>query len=268
MSRRVDLDGLGLAVEERPGEMASKDAVVFVHGLGGSSYSWWAQLAACESRGQRAVAYDQRGAGRSDKPPGPYSVASWADDLVGLLDLLEIDRATLIGHSVGCMIAEQAAARLGRRALGLVMIGGGLRWRPESAPVFAERVELALAGRMDEIAATVARTGLSDRCRESDPALAGLMRHLIASNDPVAYAAWSAATAEAEMVDPDRVACPALAVCGELDPVAPPAFAETIASAIPDCRTAVVPGAAHWCQLEAPGALNEVLTGFLAELAT
>ncbi len=79
MAKRVELEDVSLSYEERGSETA--DAVVFVHGLGGSAYSWWAQLAACEARGYRAVAYDQRGAGLSSKPPGPYSVELWARDL-------------------------------------------------------------------------------------------------------------------------------------------------------------------------------------------
>jgi pimeloyl-ACP methyl ester carboxylesterase len=70
------------------------------------------------------------------------------------------------------------------------------------------------------------------------------------------------------MTEPERVPCPTLAACGELDPVAPPAFAEAIAAAIPDARTAVIDGAAHWCQVEAPGAVSEALLGFLREIAT
>lgn len=269
MASRVHFEDLDLAVEERrAGADGDGAAIVFLHGLGGSSYSWWAQLAACEARGLWAIAYDQRGAGRSAKPPGPYSVGLWAEDVERVLDHLEIGRATLVGHSVGCMIAEQATVRLGDRVNGLAMIGGALRWRPESAPVFAERVELALAGRMDEIATTVAGTGLSEARRDSDPALEGLFRELIASNDPRSYAAWSAATAVAEMTEPDRVLCPALAICGELDPVAPPAFAEAIAGAMPSAGTAVIEGAAHWCQLEAPAAVNDVLERFLGEIAT
>ena len=100
---------------------ATGPAVLFVHGLGGSAYAWWAQLAACEAGGYRAIAYDQRGAGRSSKPAGPYSVEQWAEDLVGLLDALGIERAALVGHSVGCMVAEHAALRLGERVRG--------RWR-------------------------------------------------------------------------------------------------------------------------------------------
>jgi pimeloyl-ACP methyl ester carboxylesterase len=268
VSKRLQLDGVAIAYEERGSSAADGPAVVFVHGLGGSSYSWWAQLAGCEARGHRAIAYDQRGAGRSDKPPGPYSVELWAQDLEHVLDLTGVERAALVGHSVGCMIAEHAAVRLGDRVAGLALVGGALRWRPEAGPVFEQRVQLAREGRMDEIAATVAQTGLSERCRRDNPTLCGLFRELIASNEPAAYAEWSAATAAAEMVEPERLGCPAIAICGELDPVTPPGFAEAIAEAIPGGRTASIDGAAHWCQLEAPEAVNGVLLRFLDEIAT
>jgi len=268
MGERIELEDVRLAYEDRGEGSAQGHTVVFLHGLGGSSYSWWGQLAACEERGHRVVAYDQRGAGRSSRPPGPYSIGLWAEDLERLLDGLEIEHATLVGHSVGCMIAEHATVRLGERVRGLVLIGGALRWRPEAGPVFEERVRLARAGRMDEIAQAVAQTGLSERCRQQDPALHGLFCELIASNDPQAYAEWSAATATAEMVETERVACPTLALCGELDPVTPPAFAEAIDAAIPSARAAVIEGAAHWCQLEAPAAVSACLLDFLDEIAT
>jgi pimeloyl-ACP methyl ester carboxylesterase len=268
MPQRIELDGLSFVYEERHPESAAEDPIVFVHGLGGSLYSWWGQLDACEAAGRHAIAYDQRGAGRSSKPPGPYSVELWVEDLERLLDGLGLGRVALVGQSVGCMIAEQAAVRLGQRVRALVVIGGALRWRPEAAPVFEDRVRLARSGRMDEIAATVAETGLSERCRAENPALHGLFRQLLAANEPDSYAEWAAATAVAEMTEPERVPCPTLAACGELDPVAPPAFAEAIAAAIPDARTAVIDGAAHWCQIEAPGAVSEALLGFLREIAT
>jgi len=266
MAKRIELEDVTLVYEERPGDSAA--TIVLVHGLGGSVHSWWAQLAACAGRGQRALAYDQRGAGLSDKPPGPYSVEQWARDLVALLDALSVERPILVGHSVGCMVAQQACVLLGDRARGLLTIGGALRWRDEAAPVFEERVRLARAGRMDEIATTVVGTGLSESRRASDPVLVGLFRELISSNDHEAYAECSAATAVGQMTHTEKVACPVLASCGEHDPVAPPAFAEAIAEAVPDGRTAVVAGAAHWCQIEEPASVNEILLGFADELAT
>ena len=121
---------------------------------------------------------------------------------------------------------------------------------------------------MDEIAATVTRTGLSEAFRQRNPAIEGLFRELIASNDPSAYADWAAATADAEMIEPDRVTCPVLACCGEHDPVAPREFAEAIGAAVPNGRVQVVRGAAHWCQIEAPEPVNEMLLSFLEEIAT
>jgi pimeloyl-ACP methyl ester carboxylesterase len=269
MPTAIELDDVTLVYEERnPDSRDSGTAVVFVHGLGGSSYSWWAQLAACEAQGHRGIAYDQRGAGRSTKPGGPYSVELWAEDLERVLDHLRVDAAILIGHSVGCMVVEHAAVRLGDRVRGLAMLGGALRWRPEAGPVFEQRVKLAREGRMDEIAHTVAQTGLSESCRDTNPALLGLFLELIASNDPGAYADWSAATAAAHMIEPGRVACPALAACGELDPVTPPAFAEAIAAEIPAGRTATIEGAAHWCHIEAPADVSALLLEFVDEIAT
>jgi 3-oxoadipate enol-lactonase len=238
--------------------------VLFAHGLGGSAYAWWAQLAACAKRGYRAIAYDQRGAGRSSKPPGPYSVESWAEDAVGALDALGIERAALVGHSVGCMVAEYAAVALGERAWALALCGGAREWPPEAVPAFERRAELARAGRMDEIAEAVAATGLSEGCRAEHPELHGLMLELIASNDPAAYADWALATGGGSMRDLDALECPVLAFCGAADPVTPPSFAEAIAGAVPDGRAATVAEAAHWCMLERPEAVSELLLDFLA----
>ena len=263
MAHRVETNGITLAYEDTGGDGA---AVIFTHGLGGSANGWLAQLEACRERGWRGIAYDQRGAGRSEKPAGPYSVTTWAEDLVGLLEGLGIERAALVGHSVGCMVAERAAVALGTRARALALCGGALGWRPEAKPVFEERVRQARAGRLDEIAELVASTGLSERCRHDDPRLLGLMRELIVSNDAAAYAECSAATAVATMDRPGEVVCPVLAFCGSEDPVTPPAASAEIAEAVPDGRTGVVAGAAHWCMIESPEATNRVLFGFLENI--
>jgi pimeloyl-ACP methyl ester carboxylesterase len=237
--------------------------VLFVHGLGGSANAWLAQLESCRRRGWRGIAHDQRGCGRSDKPAGPYSVAAWAEDAIGLLDRLGVERAALVGHSVGCMVAERAAVILGERVRALALCGGALAWPAESRPVFEERARLARQGRIDAIAEAVAATGLSERCRQEDPRLLGLMRELIAGNDPDAYAECAIATAAGEMTDLGALRCPLLAFCGEEDPVTPRASAAAIAAAVEGAELAVVEGAAHWCMLEDPAATDAVLFGFL-----
>lgn len=264
MSARLDLGEVTLAYEDTSGQ---GPVVVFVHGLGGSAYGWWAQLGACRERGYRAIAYDQRGAGRSSKPAGPYSVELWAEDLAGLLDGLGVERAALVGHSVGCMVAGHAAVLLGDRAWALALLGGALEWPDEAKPAFEQRAALARDRRMDEIAEAVTTTGLTERCRKQEPALHGLMLELIASNDPDAYAESALATGAGSMRDPDRVVCPVLAFCGAEDPVTPPAFSEAIAAAVPRGEAATVEGAAHWCMLERPRAVSQALLGFLGRCA-
>jgi 3-oxoadipate enol-lactonase len=260
VAERLDIGEVTLAYEDMG---TDGPPVVFIHGLGGSIYGWWGQLAACEPRGYRGVAYDQRGSGRSDKPDGRYSVEGWAEDLTRVLDGLGIDRVALVGHSGGCMVAQHASVRLGKRVWALALIGGALEWRPEAGAVFEERVRLARSGRMDEIAATVASTGLSARGRAENPVLHGLMLDKIASNDSRAYAASTQATGAGSMRAPERVPCPTLALSGAEDPVTPPDFAAAIANAVPSGESTVIDGAAHWCMLERPGAVNEAVFGFL-----
>lgn len=260
---RVDVDGISLNYEDTGGE---GPVVLLVHGLGGSTEGWRGQLEGAPSA-LRVLALDQRGAGQSEKPTGPYSVEVWAEDLERFLDALGVARAALAGHSVGCMIAEHAALRLGERCWALALCGGALAWREEALPVFEQRVELAAQGRMEEIAEAVATTAVSGRTRREHPELYERVKRLVASADPRGYAQWAAATALASMSDPTRLACPVLAFCGSEDPVTPPAAAEAIAAAAPAGRSAVVDGVAHWCMLEDPDATNAVLFGFLEERA-
>jgi pimeloyl-ACP methyl ester carboxylesterase len=194
-------------------------------------------------------------------------VETWAEDLTRLLAALEVETAALVGHSVGCMVAEQAASALGDRVWALALCGGAPAWPEQSGPVFAERARLARAGRLDEVAEAVAATGLSERCRREDPRLLGLMRALIAGNDAEGYALSAEATARGRMTGLARVGCPALAFCGEEDPVTPPAAAAEIAASLSRGETAVVPGTAHWCTVEDPAATNRVLFEFLERSA-
>jgi 3-oxoadipate enol-lactonase len=264
MAKRIEIEGVTFAYEDTGGDGPS---VLFLHGLGGSANGWLAQLEACRERGWRGIAPDQRGAGRSDSPTGPYSVRLWAEDTERLLDALGVERAALVGHSVGCMTAVHAAGRLGERIWALALCGGTPSWPEGAAAGFAERARLARAGRTDEIAEAVTATGLSEACRSRDPRLAGLMREAIASNDGESYARWAEAAAEGRMEGLDSLACPVLAFCGSEDPVTPPAAAEAIAAAATRGDTALVEGAAHWCMLEAPEATTTALFAFLERYA-
>ena len=260
MAERIAIGEIELAYEDLGGD---GPAVVLVHGLGGSLYGWRAQSRALAAAGYRAVAYDQRGAGQSAKPPGPYSMELWAEDLEGLLGALAIERAALVGHSMGCMVAVEAAARLGGRCPAVALLGGRASWPEEAVEGFAQRAELARSGRLHEVAEAVAQTGLTERCRAERPELWGLMVASIAASDPEGYAESALGTARGSMRRLDGLGCPLLAFAGSEDPVTPPADSERIAAGAPRGEHGVVEGGAHWCMLERPAEVNRLLTEFL-----
>jgi pimeloyl-ACP methyl ester carboxylesterase len=261
--KRIAANGIELAYEDT-GD--SGPAVVFVHGLGGSTRAWDAQLFACEDR-FRGIAYDQRGHGASEKPKGPYSIEQWSADLIGLLDGLGIGEAAIVGHSVGCMVAAETAAELGERVWALALCGGTPSWSAEGQQALTERAELARAGKMAEIAETVTTSGLSERCRQDRADIQRRMRELIEANDAKAYAEAATATAAGSMDGLERIESPVLSFSGSEDPVTPPREAAAIAARCQRGEAEVIPGAAHWCMLENPEAFNRLVFGFLERKA-
>ncbi len=266
MAGRIESNGIELAYE-RTGAGDGGPPVVLLHGLGGRREVWSAQREALGEAGFDAVAIDMRGHGDSAKPAGPYSVEQWCADLTGVLDGLELERATLVGHSIGCTVVEHAALELGERCAALAMLGGSLSFDETFQATLRERAELARAGRMREIGEAVAGTGLTQRAHAEQPDLVERVVELIASNDPHAYAASALATAEGAMREPAEVRCPALAFAGAEDPVGPPGAAERIAAAMPAGESDVVPEGAHMCMIERAEATTTLLREFLQRAA-
>jgi pimeloyl-ACP methyl ester carboxylesterase len=264
MAERVEIGEVGLAYERPGGDGA---AVVFVHGLGGRKEAWSEVVTAVAEAGFDPIAIDMRGAGDSDKPPGPYSIQGWSADLIAFLEALGIQRSALVGHSVGCMVSQHAALALQDRCAALAMLGGALAWVEGFESVLNQRAGLARAGRMREIAEAVAATGLTDRARAENPELVERFVTMFAANDPDGYAESALATARGRMVEPGRVLCHALAFAGAEDAVTPPTGAKEIAAAMPRGEFATVPGGSHWCHMEVPAAVSELLLGFLRRTA-
>lgn len=115
-SRFVDVNGLRLHARVA----GSGPVVLMVHGFPGSSYSWRHQLEAVAAAGFTAVALDTRGYGASDRPATDYTLPTLVDDLVGVLDALEADRAVLVGQDFGSRYAWNVARHHPDRVRGVV----------------------------------------------------------------------------------------------------------------------------------------------------
>jgi len=99
-------------------------ALLLIHGIGDSSETWLPVLDEL-SRDHAVIAPDLLGHGRSDKPRADYSVAAYANGMRDLLSVLEVDRATVIGHSLGGGVAAQFAYQFPERCERLVLVGSG-----------------------------------------------------------------------------------------------------------------------------------------------
>ncbi|MGF1545574.1 MAG: alpha/beta fold hydrolase, partial [Parvularculaceae bacterium] len=122
-ARRVEIgDGVGLAAYEMGEARGARPPVVLLHGWPEIARAWRRQLPAIAAAGFRAIAIDLKGFGASDAPHdvAAYSAAAMADDFVGLLNALDIDRAIFCGHDWGGAVvwpmAQRRPAR-GARAL-------------------------------------------------------------------------------------------------------------------------------------------------------
>src|SRR3990172_2875043 len=105
-----------------PGSGGRLTPLVCIHGFSLSGLIYERLLAALPD-GYRAIAVDQRGFGDSAKPPSGYTIPEFAADDAALLDALEIERAVVMGHSYGGMVAQQFAAAYPQRVLALVPVG-------------------------------------------------------------------------------------------------------------------------------------------------
>lgn len=113
-------NGINLAVYEQ----GQGPAVVLLHGFPELAYTWRHQLPALAGAGFRAIAPDQRGYGRSDVPPAvsDYRIEELIADVHGLLDALELETATFIGHDWGALVLWQMAMRTPERIAGLIIL--------------------------------------------------------------------------------------------------------------------------------------------------
>ncbi len=114
---RVESNGIGIHYEAR----GAGEPLVLLMGLGADG-GLWEDHVACYEKHFRCILMDNRGAGRSEKPPGEYATATMADDTAGLMDALGIARARVAGISMGSGIAQELALRHPAKVRSLVLI--------------------------------------------------------------------------------------------------------------------------------------------------
>lgn len=241
--------------------------IILISGLNGDHQSVWPQsLVDRLARDFQVIQFDNRGTGQSDQPDIPYSIEMMADDIAGLMQALQLEKAHLVGYSMGGQIAAQFAEKYPEKINKMI---GCVCYATINIHVrlFLETlIELHEYNLPESLIEKIGLpwifsnqfleknfTSLAKQQEKSEPnSLVGLKRHFEAQRTFIS---------EAERFRNIKV--PTLFIAGEEDLICPPADVKKFADLIPDSQMLIFPEAGHLLALEYPQKLAEVICDFL-----
>jgi 3-oxoadipate enol-lactonase len=245
----------------------SGEPLLLIMGLGGNAADWQMQIPYF-SREYQVIAFDNRGAGRSDKPKQPYTIAQMADDAAALLKVLGIASAHVYGVSMGGMIAQEMAlrhpARVRSLILGGTMAGGPSavmagpqmlqRWASTAALPLEESIVAGLSFLYSDEFIARNRRQLVDRALEMAdlaPPIDALQRQF-------------SAVARFNACDRlDQIRVPTLIIAGTCDKIVPVENSRILAERIPGAELVELEGAGHGFLAERAEEANAAVGDFL-----
>jgi 3-oxoadipate enol-lactonase len=266
--RFVTVDGRRLAYEEvAPAQPAA--TVLLLCGIGAKRQGWYKQLPTLGAH-VRTLALDYRDVGDSDPAPGPYTIAEVADDVDALARALEIERASVVGISMGGFVGLELALRHPDRVDRLVLVvtsAGG----PTHVSTSPEIMRLLMPGDEEvesgegarRVCAAVAGPGFAERHPEEIDAFVEIARHRPMTRE--AYLRQLQACRAHDVSDRlGAVDAPTLVLHGDTDPLVPVENGRNLAAGIAGARLVVYPGVGHIPEVEIAERFNDDLLAFLA----
>lgn len=259
----LDIDGARIYYEDR----GAGDGVILIHGFAMDTRIFDMQFELFAER-FRVVRYDLRGFGRSDLPIGPYSTL---DDLQIMMDRLGIERACIVGLSLGGSLAVEFTLTCPERVTGLVLAGSTLRGYPYSDDYVKEFLYYRKLARRKGIA--VAQTEML-----GNPLLRSIARrpelfvHVEAMIRDYSGFHWLRHDPHRVFYPPaierlGEIACPVQIIMGQNDIDDLQGVAARLVRQITHARHTVLPGVGHIVNMEAPERFNEIVLNFLDSLA-
>lgn len=247
------------------------EPLVLISGLGYGLWMWHKMIPGLAEH-FKVIAYDNRGAGQTAKPSGPYNVQMMADDLAGLLDALEVKSAIVLGHSMGGFIAQQLVLSrpdlVSKLILSSTNFGG-----PHHIPVTQEALAVMTDRSGDPI--DVIKRGIAIACApgftEAQPDVVQELINYRFTNPvpPEAYQAQMGVglgLLSEEACFEHRLSAiksPTLILFGEHDKVVPPGNAGLLAEKVENSTIVILPGAGHMYPVEVPQAAVDAVVNFL-----
>ncbi len=245
------------------------DPLVLIMGLRRNAEWWFRQIPALSERFQ-VLAFDNRGAGRTDKPETDYSIGMFADDTAGLMKALGLDRAHILGISMGGYIAQELAVnypdRVNRLLIGCTGSGGkrAVRMSDERMARFIENKGLT----PEEILRKDMDIYFSDGFIRDNPEFIESfieisMRYY---QPPDAFLRqWNACLNHDTTNRLHTIALPTMIMTGDDDPLVPPENSRILKELIPHASFVTFPGCRHCFFIEAADAFNAEAVRFFSE---
>ena len=237
--------------------------LVFLHGLGWDHTLW--QSATTRFAGAyRVIAGDTRGHGRSDKPAGPYTIATFAEDWHGALAALGIRRACLVGFSQGGMIAQLLALHHPDDVGALCLVSTSCRVDAGVRAKLEERIAIARADGAAAAARAAASAIFSKGYASAHPeAIARFVTWRAAMDQEPLFEATRAGAGFDVSRELARVSVPTVVVYGSEDALTPPVVVKQVAAAVPGAELVEVTGAGHMIPVEQPERFESIVATFL-----
>lgn len=240
-----------------------KPAILLLHGAGMDHTVWVLQARWLAHHDQNVLAVDLPGHGRS-AGAAYKAVGDYADWLARFLDAAGLQQAALAGHSLGALIALEAAARFPQRVTRLTLLGAATLM-----PVHPDMLASAQENTDEVIQCMTSWSHARPHHFGTDKMpgmwLLGQVYHLIARSKPgVIFAGLTACNDYKEAREAAaKVACPTLLILGDSDMMTPLKGGRELAGAIKDARAVVIPGSGHMLMSEAPDATLDAMRGNL-----
>ena len=246
--------------------------IVLLHAGIADTRSWDEMVPLLNAAGYRTVRYDQRGAGQTTTEDVPFSRIA---DLLAVLDAKGIDRAVLVGNSMGGVLAFDTAIEAPDRVVAIAGVGAGLGGfdggnTPEELAMFKEMERLEEQDPVDPaaVAEIDARVWL-DGPGQPSTRVPAVIRNLVLEMD-----FWDPAKPQGKPIRLNPPAgerlgelrCPILAVAGELDVSEVAVTARHLEANAPNARAVIWPDVAHMIGMEQPKRLTDAIVDFLAPL--
>ncbi len=240
-----------------------KTTLVLIHGLGLTRQSTWGDIAPVLAHRFQVLSYDLPGHGESPLPESPPTLFSLTEQLKNLLDQLHIEKAVLVGFSLGGMINRSFALRYPERVQGLVVLNSPHERGEEQQKFAEEQVDIGAPADMIE---RILQRWFSAEFLENQKDKVDKIRKIVLANDTQNYIAHRRVLVHGvkELIRPQPpIAVPSLMMTGENDSGSTPEMSRAIAAEMPNGEVSIAPDLKHFGLLEQPEIFTAAIEKFL-----